>query len=384
MKNQFLFPTLVLGLSLFVQSCKENGEAGSGATMKITQSDFGEVEGRPVKLYTLSNGKGINVRISDYGGVVVGIDVPDRDGNSADVCLGFDKVEDYVTKSPYFGCIAGRYANRIAGGKFSIDGTEYTLAKNNGENHLHGGNKGFDKYIWDAKPSEDGEEVSLTLTWTSPDGDQGYPGALSCKVVYTLTADQGLKIDYEATTDKATVLNLTNHAYFNLKGNGEGKILDHEMQILADRFVSTDDAGIPLGPLAKVEGTPFDFQKSTVIGERIEQENEQLKNGIGYDHNWVIKDSRDGKLQHVATVTEPKSGRLLKVHSTEPGLQFYCGNYLDDLEGKGGKIYPHRSGFCLEAQTFPDSPNRPEYPSPLLKPGETYTQTTIYQFGLAD
>jgi len=352
--------------------------------MKITQSDFGEVEGRPVKLYTLSNGEGMNVRISDYGGVVVGIDVPDRDGTTADVCLGFDKIEDYVEKSPYFGCITGRYANRIAGGKFSIDGTEYTLAKNNGENHLHGGNKGFDKYIWDAVPSKDGDEVSLTLTWTSPDGDEGYPGALSCKVVYTLTADQGVKIDYEATTDKPTVLNLTNHAYFNLKGNGEGRILDHEMQILADRFVSTDDAGIPLGPLAKVEGTPFDFRESTAIGERIDQENEQLKNGIGYDHNWVIKDSRDGKLQHVATVTEPKSGRVLKVHTTEPGLQFYCGNYLDDLEGKGGKIYPHRGGFCLEAQTFPDSPNRPEYPSPLLKPGETYTQTTIYQFDTAD
>ena len=384
MMNRLLLLFGGLSLMFFNSGCDEKSPARDGDKMKVTVSDFGEIEGRTTQLYTLSNGNGINVRITNYGGVIVGIDAPDKNGTMADVCLGFDTIDDYVAKSPYFGCITGRYANRIAGGKFTLDGTEYTLAKNNGENHLHGGNKGFNQAIWKAESSENKSEASLSLTWTSPDGDEGYPGALACKVVYTLTAENELKIDYEATTDKATVINLTNHAYFNLKGHGEGTILDHEMQILADRFVPTDDAGIPLGPLAGVEGTPFDFRESTVIGERIEQENQQLINGKGYDHNWVIKDSRDNKLQAVAKVTEPNSGRVLEVLSTEPGLQFYCGNYLDDLEGKDGKVYPYRGGFCLESQTFPDAPNQADYPSAVLRPGETYTQTTIYKFGVAD
>ncbi len=346
----------------------------------ISKENWGEMNGRPVMLFTLKNPNGLVAKISNYGGVVVSIMAPDKDGNLADICLGFDTVAEYPEKTMYFGCIAGRYANRIAKGKFTLDGTEYTLATNNGDNHLHGGEKGFDQYIWKAETAENDGEPKLTLTHTSPDGDEGYPGALAMTVTYTLTKLNGLKIDYKATTDKPTVLNLTNHAYFNLAGEGSGTILDHVLELKADRFVATDDGGIPLDGLATVEGTPFDFRKATRIGERIEADDQQIKNGIGYDHNWVMKDSRDGKLAHVATLTEQKSGRILEVHTTEPGLQLYTGNYLDGRIGKGGKPYVHRGALCLEAQTFPDSPNQKDYPSPVLRPGETYKQTTIYRF----
>jgi len=377
---------LILPALLFClfPSCNGPADEEQSSAMTITDQPFGEVDGQPVTLYTLDNGS-MRVSITNYGGTIVSIEVPDREGNLGDVTLGFDTVAEYVEKSPYFGCITGRYANRIAKGKFTLDGTEYTLATNNEPNHLHGGVKGFDKQVWKASARAEGEEgVSLILEWTSPDGDEGYPGALDTTVTYTLTPDNGIRIDYDATTDKPTVLNLTNHAYFNLAGHGEGTILDHELMIAADRFTPIDETAIPLGPLATVEGTPFDFREATAIGARVKVEDEQLKNGLGYDHNFVIKDSRDGELQHVATVTDPGSGRVLEVHSTEPGLQFYGGNYLDGLAGKDGKTYVHRGGFCLEAQTFPDSPNRPDYPSPVLRPGETYEQTTIYRFTVAE
>ncbi|NNE93323.1 MAG: galactose mutarotase, partial [Verrucomicrobiales bacterium] len=387
MKRPTFFIATTIATTLIFSACNEekepvtdNAKGGeTGETKMITSETWGQIDGKDVTLYTLKNQSGMEVKLTDYGGIVVGISVPDKDGNSEDVCLGFDTVAEYPEKTQYFGCITGRYANRIAKGKFTLDGTEYTLATNNDPNHLHGGEKGFDRYIWDAEASETGDGPSVKFTRTSPDGEEGYPGALDCEVTYTLTSDNGLKIYYKATTDKPTVLNLTNHAYFNLGGAGSGTILDHELEIKADRFVPTDDTGIPLDPgVVTVEGTPFDFRTPTAIGARIEENNEQLKNGIGYDHNWVIKDSRDGKLQHVATLTDPKSGRVLEVHTTEPGLQFYCGNYLDGLTGKGGKEYVHRGALCLEAQTFPDSPNREEFPSPVLRPGETYTQTTIY------
>ncbi len=378
----FLFAVAFLSL---VTACAQDDSAKSSKAMTsgISEENWGEIDGQPVALFTLKNANGVTVKITNYGGVVQSILVPDKDGKLADVTLGFDTVAEYPEKTQYFGCITGRYANRIAKGKFTLDGKEYTLALNNGDNHLHGGEKGFNQYVWKAETSDGDSEPSLKLTHTSPDGDEGYPGSLSMTVTYTLTKDNGLKIDYEATTDKATVLNLTNHAYFNLAGAGSGNILEHELLLKADGYIPTDDGGIPLAGVSTVEGTPFDFRTSTTIGARIEDDDQQLKNGIGYDHNWVMKDSRDGKLAHVATLTEPKSGRILEVHTTEPGLQFYTGNYLDGRTGKDGKSYVHRGALCLEAQTFPDSPNRPGFPSPVLKPGEKYTQTTIYRFDVA-
>jgi len=365
--------------SLFTVGCgkKDENHPKETQSMTVHQENFGEIDGEKIKIFTLTNDNHMTVKITNYGGIVVAIEVPDRKGKIQDVCLGFDTLAEYREKSPYFGAIVGRYANRIAKGKFTLDGKEYTLATNDGPNHLHGGEKGFDKKIWKAKA---GPGNQLTLTLTSPDGDQHYPGTLSVRVIYTLDDDNGLQIDYQARTDKPTVLNLTNHTYFNLAGQGEGTILDHLLEIEADRYTPIDATAIPLGPLAPVKGTPFDFRKASAIGARIGENNEQLKNGLGYDHNFVIKDSRDSKLRHVATVTDPKSGRRLEVESTEPGLQFYCGNYLDGVIGKKGKKYVHRGAFCLEAQTFPDSPNHKNYPSPVLRPGKTYRQTTIYRF----
>ncbi|MFT6575684.1 MAG: aldose 1-epimerase [Akkermansiaceae bacterium] len=348
----------------------------------ITSQPFGEVDGKAVELYTFTNESGASVSITNYGGIVTSLVVPDRDGKMGDVVLGFDTVGEYVEKSPYFGCIAGRYANRIAKGKFSIDDKEYTLAANNEPNALHGGLKGFDKQIWKARVGNRDASPTLTLTYTSPDGEEGYPGALSTTVTYLWTQENALRIRYKATTDKPTVLNLTNHSYFNLAGAGRKTVLDHKVKIMADRYNPIDATSIPTG-IAPVAGTPFDFTKPTRIGDRIDQENEQLKNGIGYDHNFVLKDTRDGKMAVAAIVTEKTSGRTLTVKTTEPGIQFYSGNFLDGLAGKGGKTYAHRSALCLEAQTFPDSPNQKAFPSPILRPGETYTQTTIYQLGIS-
>jgi aldose 1-epimerase len=345
---------------------------------KMSSREFGKTpEGKTVQLYTLKNAKGMEAAIMNYGGVVVSLKVPDRSGKLEDVVLGFPDLEGYTRKGPYFGAIIGRYANRIAHGRFTLDGVEYTLFKNDGDNSLHGGRRGFDKALWTAKPL-DGQ--SLELTYLSKDGEEGYPGNLSVTVVYTLTDNNELKIDYTATTDKDTVLNLTNHSYFNLAGQGNGDILNHQVTIHADRFTPVNQSLIPTGELRSVAGTPFDFRQPHAIGERIHADNQQLKFARGYDQNFVLNRKVAGMVL-AARVTEAKSGRVLEVLTDQPGLQFYTGNFLDGtIHGKGGKVYNQRSAFCLETQHFPDSPNHPKFPSTELKPGAKFHSTTIYRF----
>lgn len=347
---------------------------------------FGKVGEQEVNLYTLDSGHGARVSITNYGGIITSILVADREGKVADIALGYANLEGYLAKTPYFGAITGRYANRIAKGKFTLDGKEYTLALNNNENSLHGGVIGFDKRVWKPEPGKNAAGPFLRLSYTSPDGEEGYPGTLECHVTYSLTADNALHIAYTATTDAPTIVNLTNHSYFNLAGEGSGKtILDHQIRIQADRFTPVDPTLIPTG-IASLDGTPFDFRKLTAIGERIGQDHPQLKYGLGYDHNYVVQDRRSETPKSVALVVEPTSGRTLEVLTTEPGLQFYCGNFLDGtITGKSGKPYAHRTGLCLEAQIFPDSPNNqnkgPGYTSAVLRPGEVYRQETVYRFG---
>jgi aldose 1-epimerase len=361
-------------------SNKETSMTTPSSTPKIKSEPFGKTAaGQPVELFTLTSGKGMEVGITNYGAIVTSIRVPDRSGAVGDVALGFDTLDGYLKEHPYFGAIVGRYGNRIAKGKFQLNGTTYTLAKNNGENALHGGIKGFDKAVWTATDvSKDGVQ-SLQLKYLSKDGEEGYPGNLDATVTYTLTGDNELRIDYLATTDKDTVLNLTNHSYFNLAGQGNGDILGHVMQINADRFTPVDKGLIPTGELKKVEGTPFDFRQPHAIGERINAKDEQIERGLGYDHNFVLNGG--GGLAQAVHVEEPKSGRAMDVLTTEPGVQFYTGNFLDgSLTGKGGKVYQKRYGFCLETQHFPDSPNQPSFPSVVLKPGAKYESTTVYRF----
>ncbi len=350
-------------------------------TVKITKAPFGKTsDGQAVDIYTLSNPGGMEAKITNYGGIVTQLHVPDNKGKPGDVVLGYDKLASYIEASPYFGCITGRYANRIAKGRFTIEGTEYKLATNNGDNHLHGGDVGLDKKVWTVKEVQGVGRAGIELSYTSPDGEEGYPGNLNCKVTYWLTVQNELEIQYEATTDKATHINLTHHSYFNLAGAGSGDILNHEVEILADKFVPTDAGNIPLGDLASVKGTPFDFLTPHTVGERIGQEDQQLKVGKGYDHNWVINPTGKG-LELAARVTEKNSGRVMEVLTDQPGIQFYTGNFLDGSNvGKGGKIYKHRNAFCLETQKFPDSPNNPSYPSSLLEPGQTYRHMCVYRF----
>ncbi|HET6853024.1 MAG TPA: aldose epimerase family protein, partial [Pyrinomonadaceae bacterium] len=317
----------------------------------------------------------------NYGGIVVSLKSPDRNGKLDDVVLGFRDLEPYTKPGPYFGALIGRYGNRIAKGRFKLNGVEYKLATNNGENHLHGGIKGFDKVVWTGREMKTKAGPAVVLTYLSKDGEEGYPGNLRVRVVYTLTSKNELKIDYSATTDKDTVINLTHHSYFNLAGEGNGDILQHLVKINADRFVPIDAGSIPTGELSKVAGTPFDFLKPTAIGARIDDAHEQLKNGNGYDHTFVIN-GRPGTLRMAATAYEPSTGRTMEVWTTEPGMQFYTGNFLDGtLTGKSGKAYPRRSGFCFETQHYPDSPNQPSFPTTTLRRGVTYTSTTIYRFG---
>jgi aldose 1-epimerase len=351
------------------------------AKMGIEKQPFGKTpDGTSVDLYTLTNDNGMVVKIMNYGGTVTSLIVPDRNGKMGDVVLGYDNLDGYLKNNPYFGSIIGRYANRIAKGRFILNGIEYKLAQNNGENHLHGGIKGFDKVVWNAKEVKTGNGVGVELSYLSKDGEEGYPGNLSVTVTYILTNNNELKINYLATTDKDTVVNLTHHSYFNLAGAGEGDILGHELMINADKFTPVDKNLIPTGELRSVKGTPMDFTQPTPIGARINQEDEQLIFGKGYDHNWVLN-LVDGALTRVARVYEPKTGRVMEVFTTEPGMQFYSGNFLDGtITGKGGKVYYQRYGFCLETQHFPDSPNKPQFPSTVLKPGQTYKTTTIYQF----
>jgi aldose 1-epimerase len=353
----------------------------SAAEPGIVKKPFGKTkEGQEVDLYTLSNANGMQVKITNYGGIVTELLAPDRNGKYADVVLGFDDLEGYLRGHPFFGAIVGRYGNRIAKGAFTLDGKQYTLAKNNGPNHLHGGIKGFDKYVWKAENASGGAEPSLRLSHVSTDGDEGYPGTLKITVTYTLTKDNGLRIDYLANADKPTHCNLTNHSYFNLAGQGEGDILGHSIMINADRYTPVDSGLIPTGVLQSVAGTPFDFRKSTPIGARIDADHEQIKFGRGYDHNFVLN-KKNNELTLAARVEEPKTGRVMEVYTTEPGVQFYCGNFLDGKQvGKGGKTYKHRYGFCLETQHFPDSPNKPEFPTTVLRPDQEYKTTTVYKF----
>jgi aldose 1-epimerase len=345
------------------------------------RESFGKTgDGQAVDIYTLKNARGAEARITTYGGAVVSLKVPDRAGKFDDVVLGFDDLEGYLKTTTYIGSLVGRYANRIAKGRFTLGGKEYTLATNNGENHLHGGVRGFDKMIWKARPLATRGGQALELTYFSKDGEEGYPGNLSVRVVYTLTDLDELKIDYYATTDKDTVVNLTNHNYYNLAGQGNGDILGHLLTLNASRFTPTDAGAIPTGELRAVRGTPFDFTRPTAIGARIEQDEEQLKLGKGYDHNFVIN-GRAGVLRLAARVTEPTTGRTMEVWTTEPGVQLYTGNYLDGSDtGKGGKPYRHRYGFCLETQHYPDSPNRPEFPTTVLRKGARFRSTTVHKF----
>src|SRR5438105_6432866 len=346
--------------------------------------------GEAVSLYTLKNAHGTEARVLDYGGIIVSLRVPDRTGRLDDVGLGFDPLGDYERGSPYFGALIGRYGNRIARGRFTLDGRTYTLATNNGPNRRHGGARGFDKVVWAAAPFERGDSVGLVLNYTSPDGEEGYPGTLRATVTYTLTNANQLIFDYHATTDRATPVNLTQHSYFNLAGDGKGDILGHVVTLNADRFTPVDSTLIPTGEIRSVAGTPFDFRTPTPIGARIDQDDQQLRYGRGYDHNFVLdKGGIGGKggigedMTLAARVYEPTSGRVMEISTTEPGLQFYSGNFLDGtLRGKQGVVYRHRYGFAMETQHFPDSPNKPAFPSTILRPGEDYRTRTIYRFGV--
>jgi len=336
--------------------------------------------GTEVRLYTLSNKNGLSTTVTNYGGIIVDLMVPDKDGKMGDIVLGYEKVEDYVKDSPYFGALIGRYGNRIGKGGFVLDGVTYDLAINNGQNHLHGGLKGFDKVVWHAAEEQSPDGPSLKLHYLSKDGEEGYPGNLDVNVTYTLTNENELKIDYQATTDKTTICNLTQHSYFNLKGQGNGNILGHDLMINADNFTPVDEGPIPTGEIRSVENTPMDFRKSTLIGERIDVDDQQIKYGLGYDHNWLLN-KKSNEMTLAASVYEPQSGRCMEVWTTEPGIQFYSGNFLDGSNiGKSGKVYNHRNGFCLETQHYPDSPNKSNFPSVVLRPGEKYETTTIYKF----
>ncbi len=367
----------VLGISFAAWSCAptETEEAGMRA---LASTAFGSLDGESVMLYTLTNQSGAQVGIIDYGGIVVSLTVPDRDGNLGDVVMGYDNLDAYLADTPYFGSITGRYANRIAKGRFEIDGAVYELAVNNGPNALHGGIKGFDKVVWKGVPTEAGDGVAFS--YVSSDGEEGYPGTLTSKVTYTWTDENELRIEYEAQTDKPTVVNLTNHSYFNLKDGGASSILGHEMTINADTYTPVDETSIPTGEIAALDGTPLDFREPTTIGSRIEDEHEQLRIGAGYDQNYVLNRESD-ELVLAATVYEPESGRVMEVLTTEPGMQLYSGNFLDGHHiGKGGVAYEHRSGFCLETQHYPDSPNQADFPSTVLRPGGTYATQTVYRF----
>jgi aldose 1-epimerase len=351
------------------------------AQATVTKASFGTADGQSVDLYTLRNVHGVEAKITNYGGILVSLKVPDRNGKFADVVLGFNDLDTYLKGHPYFGALIGRYGNRIAKGRFTLNGVEYKLAVNNGENTLHGGVKGFDKVVWTGKEMKTKAGPAVVLTYFSKDGEEGYPGNLNVRVVYTLTNNNELKIEYSATTDKDTVTNLTHHSYFNLAGEGNGDILSHVVTINGSRFLPTDAGSIPTGELRKVSGTPFDFLTAHAIGERINQDEEQLKLGNGYDHTWIIN-GRPGTLRLAATAYESTSGRTMQVWTTEPGMQFYTGNFLDGtLTGKSGKIYQRRTGFCFETQHYPDSPNHPAFPTTTLKKGTTYRSTTIYRFG---
>lgn len=362
--------TFLLGLTM--------GQIALGE--KPTEEDFDSV-----RLITLKNENGMTVKVTNYGAIITSIIVPDRNGEMADVALGYNELKSYTNAvdKPYFGAIVGRYGNRIAKGEFTIGGETFTLATNNGQNHLHGGVIGFDKVIWDAKIVSGEGYTGVEMKYHAKDGEEGYPGNLNVVVTYRLYEENRLEVEYMATTDKATPVNLTQHTYFNLKGEGNGDILGHEMMLNAKAFTPVDETLIPTGELQPVAGTPFDFQQPKAIGKEIATENQQLEYGMGYDHNWVIDRAgkSDSDMVLAARVHEPTTGRVMEIHTQEPGIQFYCGNFLDGrLKGKSGQTYVHRGGFCLETQHYPDSPNQPTFPSSILKPGDTYHTKTTFTF----
>lgn len=374
MKNSIVAILLILLFSCAPE--KKNPEI-------IPSDNFeSDLDGNKVELFTLKNKNGIVVQITNFGGKVVALWTPDKQGDFEDIVLGYETMAEYLKSGEiYFGALIGRYGNRIAKGSFSLNDSVYSLATNNNENHLHGGLKGFNSVVWNAKQTND---KTLILTYLSPDMEEGYPGNLDIKVQYKLTDENELKIEYWATTDKATPINLTHHSFFNLLGAGNGEINGHLMQINADFYTPVDNGLIPTGELAKVDKTPMDFRKATVIGERVDNDFEQLKFGLGYDHNWVLNSANQG-LTFAAKVVEPTSGRTLEVYTNEPALQFYGGNFLNGNEkGKGGKVYKHRSAFCLETQHYPDSPNHDNFPSSILNPGEEYYSICVYKFGIED
>lgn len=369
--------------------CKQNKKESQSEMETVTteseqnpieETVFGEMpDGTEVKRFTLMNDSGMEVDVITYGGIITRWTAPDNQGNYEDIVLGFDNLDQYLNGNPYFGALIGRYGNRIAKGKFSLDGETYSLATNDGENHLHGGEKGFDKVVWQGQAKNTANGSVVELTYTSEDGEEGYPGKLDVKVTYTLTDDDALDIHYEAVTDKPTVVNLTQHSYFNLSGQLSEPVLDHEIYINADTFLPVDGSLIPTGAFKEVAGTPFDFTEPKTIGEEIEVDNEQLGRGMGYDHCWVINTGDEG-FQLIATAHHEETGRFMEVYSDEPGVQFYSGNFLDGtLPAKTGGNYVQRSGFCLETQHYPDSPNQTDFPSVRLNPGETYTSRTMYK-----
>ena len=373
---------ILLLLGLFLTGCqqKKPESVEEKESPGITQAPFGVLkDGKAVDIYTLKNGNGMTLRITNYGGTIVSWTAPDKNGKFEDIVLGCDSLSGYLKGTPYFGALIGRYGNRIAKGKFSLEGKTYQLAINNIGNHLHGGIIGYDKVLWAATPIN-GDEPALKLTYTSPDGEEDYPGTLSIEVIYTLQKDNAVKIDYKAVTEKPTVINLTNHSYFNLSGKSGTSIFDHELKLNADHFLPVDQTLIPTGEVRAVKGTSFDFTTSTKIGARIYDSTDvQIKYGLGYDHAWVVNSS-DSSLRLAALVTEPTSGRTLEVFTTEPAIQFYSGNFLNNtVVGKNGITYPRNSGLCLETEHYPDSPNQSKFPTTVLKPGETYSSTTVYK-----
>lgn len=377
----FLMSFIVLINGMFFSCPKQPSQKGESeqakgkTNMEVQKKSFGQLpDGREIELYTVSNANGLKARLMTYGAALVSLEVPDRQGKFSDVTLGHDSLEGYLSASPYFGSTVGRYANRIAKGRFTLNGVEYKLRTNDKENHLHGGIKGFDKVVWRAEPVQEDGELGVKFEYLSKDGEEGYPGNLSCTVIYTLTNKDELKISYEATSDKAAPVNLTHHSYFNLAGQGEGDILDHELMLNADHYTPVDDGLIPTGEIQSVKGTPWDFTKTKTIGSEIN------KVRGGYDHNFVLK-NREGELILAARLHHPGSGRTMDIYTNEPGIQFYSGNFLDgSITGKSGKVYRKYYGLCLETQHFPDSPNKPSFPSTILNPDEIYKSLTVYKF----
>lgn len=388
-KRSFLSVSFLFMSLIFIQCKNEKTPTGEGTdTANLTGSEimkkhYGTTpDGEEVEQYTLKNKNGMEVQVITYGGRITSLTAPDKEGNFEDVVLGFSSLEGYVAENPFFGALIGRYGNRIAGGKFSLDGEEYQLAQNDGDNHLHGGEKGFDRVIWqvDEQASDSGK---LVLTYISKDLEEGYPGRLETTVIYTLTEDNSLNVDYEATTDKKTIINLTQHAYFNLSGDFSETILDHEVEINAEKFLPVNETLIPTGELRKVADTPFDFREPTLVGEKIEDDNIQLERGQGYDHCWILNEQETG-MRFAASALHPDSGRFMEVYTTEPGIQFYTGNFLDGTLQRqyDDGTYGKRSGFCLETQHYPDSPNQEQFPSVVLQPGETYSSKTSFKFSV--